>query len=1209
MKFKFGKFGKKAGKAESKIAKDLEHTKIPKEKIKGKGKSKVKLGKAAAIGGTALFGGGLLNSLSSIFGSSNRDGQVSGQPNSTSDTAAGNEDNKSEQKKNKQLNEQLNNAAAQPAKEDIRKATAEQAEAKKELDLHEQLIKASEDLDRRTQGILDDYGLKSPLLKRVNRGTGTSQAMNKHIPHEFLSKAQISRSYEKKNGDPRLSTIIKLLGASNELLGQVQFNIGLLIKQGSIVAKGKLESSKALKTLAQADLNAANSLNADAKVKEKKIPLSAAIPLYLKDHANLTRSTTKAQNALDMAAVLGLLPLFSDKVSEAFSGALSDIVGNFLDKPEDAGEEKALEIAKQGAFDNFTTQLKILAGVTGLSLLGETSTGKAVRKAGNKVAEKTSEKLAQHAEKKAAEKVTKNTLRRNTKASTIKVGRRISQRIARTQAAKVAAKASQKVGKTVVGKASKKAAQKILKLCTTKLASKTVAKKIPIVGTVCGLYYAVDRWKRGDWVAGLGELTSGIVSGLGSLTGIVSAGAGTVASYAASFAIDAALLASDYKRACDALDRGDIDLLRKVDWDFGDIAEIAMEMDSSDPLRVNFNKRYPDVKSVLKEYGSDGLAALMGMIDSFKEGNSPIYTDFYKNYNTVEKLLTAGVDITDIAKVAAQNPDSAISKDLRNHPEYVNALVNRRGYWNTTDIDSARIAQANPKSPFGRAFIKQYGDPKKAIDRWGEKKGTWSAIKGLFTSPISTVGNLASNAFYSAAGSVGLSADKILGTANSLLDRRNEFVKNAKEKNKFLGFLASAATGGFGIFAKGGMIKGPSHSDGGVKFPEVGAELEGGEYVINKKATAKHKDLVEAINNDTLDDHIQKTTAKLDSKGNSVIQNGQQVITIDQSKLAPAIVELGKAIRDLKEEFRFTRKQNLSSLKAAGADYKFSDKEKSNKTKKKGSDEENSSSEQQYDSYNSPGEGAIDGKPADSVVEWVAQNVEGKVNSYSQTDFQLTGPGTMKGDCSGMVQAAYRSQGINIPRSSNEQWQSSQGIVVDRSTTPNPARLKPGDLLFYTTGGGRVTHVEMYMGNNQMIGNGSNGVRRRRRVTGNLGGESYLGAKRFTSNTNDTQSVIPETIAAKGGTSPSLRKYEKKSWGTPWTKTTKKDTASVQFEETDETFPNFENDTVKTDQPLVAQLPTVNVGNNSVNNVDNSVHNVNFHTNVMVDNSAGADLA
>ncbi len=52
-------------------------------------------------------------------------------------------------------------------------------------------------------------------------------------------------------------------------------------------------------------------------------------------------------------------------------------------------------------------------------------------------------------------------------------------------------------------------------------------------------------------------------------------------------------------------------------------------------------------------------------------------------------------------------------------------------------------------------------------------------------------------------------------------------------------------------FAEGGMVSGPSHSEGGVPFSVQGRggyEMEGGEYIVNKRATSMHRDLLERIN-------------------------------------------------------------------------------------------------------------------------------------------------------------------------------------------------------------------------------------------------------------------------------------------------------------------------------------------------------------------------
>ena len=53
-------------------------------------------------------------------------------------------------------------------------------------------------------------------------------------------------------------------------------------------------------------------------------------------------------------------------------------------------------------------------------------------------------------------------------------------------------------------------------------------------------------------------------------------------------------------------------------------------------------------------------------------------------------------------------------------------------------------------------------------------------------------------------------------------------------------------------FAEGGMVSGPSHADGGVPFSvqgQGGYEMEGGEFIVNKRASHMHRNLLERINN------------------------------------------------------------------------------------------------------------------------------------------------------------------------------------------------------------------------------------------------------------------------------------------------------------------------------------------------------------------------
>jgi len=65
-------------------------------------------------------------------------------------------------------------------------------------------------------------------------------------------------------------------------------------------------------------------------------------------------------------------------------------------------------------------------------------------------------------------------------------------------------------------------------------------------------------------------------------------------------------------------------------------------------------------------------------------------------------------------------------------------------------------------------------------------------------------------------------------------------------------------------------------------------------------------------------------------------------------------------------------------------------------------------------------------------------------------------------DCSGLTMVCYRLNGLNLPRNSRSQFGAGRWIAK--------AKLRPGDLVFFATRGGkRVSHVGLYIGNDQFI--------------------------------------------------------------------------------------------------------------------------------------------
>jgi hypothetical protein len=68
--------------------------------------------------------------------------------------------------------------------------------------------------------------------------------------------------------------------------------------------------------------------------------------------------------------------------------------------------------------------------------------------------------------------------------------------------------------------------------------------------------------------------------------------------------------------------------------------------------------------------------------------------------------------------------------------------------------------------------------------------------------------------------------------------------------------------------------------------------------------------------------------------------------------------------------------------------------------------------------------------------------------------FGATGPNSF--DCSGLIQAAYKAAGLNLPRTTYQQ--------ILSGTNVNKADLAPGDLVFPDPG-----HVQLYVGSGNVV--------------------------------------------------------------------------------------------------------------------------------------------
>lgn len=72
--------------------------------------------------------------------------------------------------------------------------------------------------------------------------------------------------------------------------------------------------------------------------------------------------------------------------------------------------------------------------------------------------------------------------------------------------------------------------------------------------------------------------------------------------------------------------------------------------------------------------------------------------------------------------------------------------------------------------------------------------------------------------------------------------------------------------------------------------------------------------------------------------------------------------------------------------------------------------------------------------------------------------YRMGGTGMSSFDCSGLMQRAWASAGVALPRTSQGQFHSGRPVSA--------SDLQPGDLVFYYSG---ISHVGMYIGNGQIV--------------------------------------------------------------------------------------------------------------------------------------------
>jgi cell wall-associated NlpC family hydrolase len=90
-------------------------------------------------------------------------------------------------------------------------------------------------------------------------------------------------------------------------------------------------------------------------------------------------------------------------------------------------------------------------------------------------------------------------------------------------------------------------------------------------------------------------------------------------------------------------------------------------------------------------------------------------------------------------------------------------------------------------------------------------------------------------------------------------------------------------------------------------------------------------------------------------------------------------------------------------------------------------------------------------------------------------------------DCSGLLQYTWAKEGVNIPRTSQEQWQAGRPVAK--------SQLRPGDAVFFEGGPNGPGHVGMFVGGGKFIEAPHTGAVVR--ISNLRGRTDFVGARRF----------------------------------------------------------------------------------------------------------------
>jgi hypothetical protein len=275
-----------------------------------------------------------------------------------------------------------------------------------------------------------------------------------------------------------------------------------------------------------------------------------------------------------------------------------------------------------------------------------------------------------------------------------------------------------------------------------------------------------------------------------------------------------------------------------------DVADILEDSNEAMQLAPVFFPEQQEYAKILKEQGSEAAQAYLDGLSSVKPELSFIEELSLQGLKSIQELgLILAQEGADIANDIYQDISDERLKQLQNELDAEIDLIKNR-YETEEDIlksqlDNQLITESQFRQKQKELRQAQVAE-ENSIERQSfnaEKKQDLNNAKADYLAALA-------QSFI----------NEVLAKTPFPFNFTNALITSGASAISYAGQVAAINQRQFvpKKFAEGGMVSGPSHAEGGVPFSvqgKGGYEMEGGEFIVNKRASHMHRDLLERINN------------------------------------------------------------------------------------------------------------------------------------------------------------------------------------------------------------------------------------------------------------------------------------------------------------------------------------------------------------------------